>query len=109
MFEQVLSNFSRIASGLRQAPYVAGVDVNIPAYQFQGNGFNLLDAKVSNAIRSSSCASRELTIYASIFFRDSQSDGPLLDIAYADGLGASCPAFGLYLDAKADLVTLAYR
>ena len=63
----------------------------------------------SDALRRASCSTNEVTFYGSVYFKDSNSGGPLLDISYSEGAGSMIPVYEMYLDAEADTVSLNYR
>lgn len=75
-----------------------------------GSGFHLSDLDLSDKIRAASCASNEMTMYTSVFFLDSQTAGPVLQLSYSmGGELMSFPVFGLYLSADADEIQVVYR
>ena len=108
VFEEVLSNHSDVAATLLLAPYIRGQDPDAPAYDFSGSGFHISATGLSNSIIRSSCATNEMTMYGSVFFKDSHSAGPLLQISYADDSTTRLPIYGLYIDAESDEVVVAY-
>lgn len=109
IFEEVISNHTDILETLEPAPFVRGAEENTPMYVFRGDGFLLNDNGLSSAIRSGSCSTNEVTLYASVFFVDSHSGGPVLQIFNGNDPTARLPLFGMYMDALSDEMTLAYR
>ena len=109
MFKELISNHPDIVSTLNVAPIIGNMDLTAPTFEFRGTGFHLTDMVLSNEIRRMSCASSELTFYWSIFFKDSDTSGPLIEFTYGDSLGTSFPVFSVFIDASADEIILAYR
>ena len=109
MFKELVSNHTDIVSTLNVAPVIGKMDLTAPTFEFRGAGFHLTDMALSNEIRRMSCASSEVTFYWSVFFKDSDTSGPLIELAYGDGLGTSFPVFSVFMDASADEIILAYR
>ena len=109
MFEELLSNFTDIADTLDLAPVIQGMESNSPAYEFQGHGFDLANANISNAIRTSSCSSNEVAFFTGILFSDSESDGTLIELSYAGRAEAGVPVYAVQMDARADEIRVAYR
>ena len=109
IFEELLSNYSHIADTLSLAPVIQGMRTNAPAYEFEGYGFHLASANISNAIRSSSCSSNEVTFHTGVLFSDSDADGTLIELSYADRQEAGVPVYAVQMDARADEIRVAYR
>ena len=109
LFQELLSNFTTQARTLTQAPYIPGMNTQAPAYEFSGTGISVTRQSMSDELRSVSCSSSELTLYGSVYFKDSNSGGPLLDISYAGAAGSRMPVYGMYVDAEADSISLTYR
>ena len=86
-----------------------GADEDSPAYEFIGHGFHLSEKGLSDSIRAASCATNELTMYSSVFFRDSQSAGPLMEFSYANMAASKLPIFGVSMDAHTDEIIVFYR
>ena len=85
------------------------MSTNSPAYKFQGYGFHLTSINVSNAIRTASCLSNEVTLSTGILFTDSDADGTLFELSYADRVEAGVPVYAVQMDAQADEIRVAYR
>lgn len=109
IFEELLSNFTDIADTLDLAPVIQGMKSNSPAYEFRGHGFDLTNANISNAIRTSSCSSNEVAFFTGILFSDSESDGTLIELSYAGRAEAGVPVYAVQMDARADEIRVAYR
>lgn len=109
IFEELLSNYTDIADSLQLAPVIQGMKSNAPAYEFQGYGFYLINANISNAIRTSSCSSNEVTFFTGILFSDSDADGTLIELSYTNRAEAGVPVYAVQMDARADEIRLAYR
>ena len=109
IFEELLSNYTHIADTLSLAPVIQGMKTNAPAYEFQGYGFHLVNTNISNAIRSSSCSSNEVTFFTGVLFSDSDADGTLIELSYADRQEAGVPVYAVQMDARADEIRVAYR
>ena len=109
LFQELLSNHTTQARTLTPAPYIPGMNTQTPAYDFSGTGISMTRQSTSDALRSASCSSSELTLYGTVFFKDSNSGGSLLDISYAGAGGSMMPVYGMYLDAEADSISLTYR
>lgn len=109
MFEEILSNHSDVVQGLKIAPFVKGVEKDSPAFEFAGRGVHISSSHLSDAVRHASCLVNEVTIYASAFFRDSQSSGPLLLISPTGEAGRTDPLWGVYMNAHTDELMVAYR
>ena len=109
IFEELLSNHTDLADSLDLAPVILGMNTNAPAYKFQGYGFHLTSTNVSNAIRTASCLSNEVTLSTGILFTDSDADGTLFELSYADRAEAGVPVYAVQMDARADEIRVAYR
>ena len=109
IFEELLSNYTDIADTLDLAPVIQGMNRNAPAYEFTGYGFHLANANISNAIRTSSCSSNEVTFFTGILFSDSDADGTVIELSYADRAEAGVPVYAIQMDARADEIRVAYR
>lgn len=109
IFEELLSNHTDLADSLDLAPVILGMSTNSPAYKFQGYGFHLTSINVSNAIRTASCLSNEVTLSTGILFTDSDADGTLFELSYADRVEAGVPVYAVQMDAQADEIRVAYR
>ena len=88
---------------------MTGADESSPAYEFTGQGFHISEKGLSDGIRAASCATNELTMYASVYFRDSQSAGPLLELSYANMAASRLPIFGMSMDAHFDEISVFFR
>lgn len=109
VFQEVLSNHSDIANTLIQAPFVRGADETSPAYEFTAHGFHISEKGLSDSIRAASCATNELTLYWSVYFRDSQSAGPLLELSYANMAASKLPIFGITMNGVTDEIIVFYK
>ena len=111
IFQEVISNFTGIAQQLTPAPTFRGVDLSTPAYEFRGrgSGIHLSSRQFSESIRRASCANNEFTFYTSIFFRDSNSDGPVFELWYPGDVAGNLPVLAVYMNAGADEITIMYR
>ena len=109
LFQELLTNYTDDSRELKQAPYVQGTDSRTPAYEFSGTGFSMSKKSTSDALRQASCSTNEVTFYGSVYFKDSNSGGTLLDISYSEGAGSMIPVYEVYIDAEADTVSLSYR
>ena len=109
IFEEILSNHTDLADTLDLAPVILGMNTNAPAYKFQGYGFHLTSTNVSNAIRTASCSSNEVALSTGILFTDSDADGTLFELSYADRAEAGVPVYAVQMDARADEIRVAYR
>ena len=107
IFEEVLSNHTDVARQLSDAPFVKGQESDAPAFQFSGRGFDISGSHLTNTIKRLSCLVNEVTIYGSVYLRDSHSGGPLVVISYTGD--REKPLWGLYLDALKDELTVVYR
>lgn len=109
VFNHALLTEPALVSTLRPAPIIGGMDRSSPAYDFSGIGSGFSLAGLSDTIREASCAHREVTFTGRVFIRDSQSDGPLLELSYGAGLETGLVAYVLIMDAAADEIILGYR
>ena len=109
LFQELLTNYTADSRELKQAPYVQGTNSQTPAYEFSGTGFSMSKKSTSDALRQASCSTNEVTFYGSVYFKDSNSGGTLLDISYSEGAGSMIPVYEVYLDAEADTMSLSYR
>jgi len=91
------------------APYINGMDTGYPAFEFTGMGSGFLMANFSSAIRKASCLHKEVTFSGFIYIRNSESDGPLLEVAYSSGLEAGRPVYIVNMDAGANEIIVAFR
>ena len=109
IFDNLITHDPLTASTLKEAPSIPGIDKTAPAYEFAGLGAGFSSTDLSDDIRKSSCASNEVTFTSRVFIRDSQSDGPLLELMYTGGLNDGIPVYLLHMDAAANRIVLAYR
>ena len=109
IFEDILISDPDLSEGLVGAPFVHGIDSSMPAYEFSGLGSGFTITSMSNVIREASCTYNEVTFSGRVFIRDSQSDGPLLELSYAGGLESGLVVYLLIIDAAADEIVLGYR
>ncbi len=109
IFTELLSNHTDQAKQLQTAPLVGNMDPMAPAYEFRGAGVHLTDRFLSDTIRVHSCMTNEITMFGSVFFKDGNSAGPLIELSYANSFGPSLPVFSLRMDALADEIIVAYR
>ena len=72
-----------------------------------GSGFSITE--LSDKIRAASCLYNEVTFTGHIFIRDSQSDGPLMELSYAGGLESGLNVYLLHMDSAANEIVVAYR
>lgn len=109
VFMEILSNHTDEAKKLEPAPLVGKMDPNAPAYEFRGTGIHLPDNFLSDSIRDFSCSTNEITMFGSVFFKDGNSAGPIIELSYADSFGPTLPVFSFQMDALADEIIIAYR
>lgn len=109
IFNEVITRYHSIAQGLTTPPLISGMDPNIPAYEFAGLGSGFSITNLSDAIREASCLHKEVTFSGQVFIRDSQSDGPLLELAYSGGLEAGRPIYIVHVDSAANEIIIGYR
>ena len=109
IFEDMLASDPDIIDQLKVAPYVQGMDVTTPAYEFAGLGSGFAITSMSVSIRKASCEYNEVTFNGRMFIRDSQSDGPLMELSYAGGLQNGLVVYLLHVDAAAGEIILGYR
>lgn len=109
VFTEILSNHTTEAKKLETAPFIGNMDPNAPAYEFKGSGIHFPDRFLSDSIREYSCSTNEITLFGSVFFKDGNSAGPVIELSYADSFGPTLPVFSLQMDALADEIIVAYR
>ena len=85
------------------------MNASLPAYEFQGHGSGFSLTGFSSLLREASCLHREVTFSGRVFIRDSQSDGPLLELAYSGGLESGRPIYIVHMDAGANEIIFGYR
>ena len=102
---------SSVTSRLRIAPFIPGEDRSSPAYEFKGmgSGFSVLNSSLVNSIKAATCTYNEVTFTGRVYIRDSQSDGPLLELSYTGGLEDRLGVYLLHMDAAANEILLGYR
>ncbi len=91
------------------APFINGMNPDLPAFEFVGMGSGFLLSNLSSEIRRASCMHKEVTFSGLVYIRNSQSDGPLLEVAYSSGLEAGRPVYIINMDAGANEITVAFR
>ena len=64
---------------------------------------------MSDRIQKASCLHNEITFSGRVYIRDSQSDGPLLELVYSGGLESGQPLYILHMDAAANEIILTYQ
>ena len=109
IFHEVTTKHPEILSQLTMAPLVNGMDTNLPAFEFVGMGSGFLMPNFSSAMREASCIHKEVTFSGFVYIRNSESDGPLLEVAYSSGLEAGRPVYIINMDAGANEITVAFR
>lgn len=109
IFENIHTKQPELANSFKDAPFVQGVDKTTPAYEFLGMGSGVSVTSLSDEIRHASCVHNEVTFTGRVFIQDSQSDGPLLEVAYSGELENGFVVYLLYMDAAANEIALVYR
>ncbi len=109
IFNEILHSHPEIASGLSPSPLIQGMDTSSPAYEFTGMGSGFSLTSMSNRIRELSCDHNEVTFSWRAFIRDSQSDGPLIELSYSGGIESGLAVYMVYMDAAANEIVIAYR
>jgi hypothetical protein len=109
IFDHVIQREPEIARRLRGAPFIQGMDSSAPAYDFSGLGTGFSLSGLSENIRRASCASNEVTFTGRVFIQVSESDGPLVEVAYGAGLEKGLVVYLLVMDAAADEIVFAYK
>ena len=109
IFNEIASNHHDLAESLNIPPLIQGTDTSTPAFEFAGHGSGFSIKTMSDGIQKASCLHNEITFSGRVYIRNSQSDGPLLELVYSGGLESGQPLYILFMDAAANEIILTYQ
>ena len=87
-----------------------GMDPNKPAFEFSGHGLHYNNSQSAETLRNISCDTRQLTIYASMFFKTTGDvGGPLVVLTQDDASSDKSPLIGLFVELSSNQFVLMYH
>ena len=86
-----------------------GMDPNKPAFEFSGRGLHYNNSQAVKTLRSISCNTKQLTIYASMFFKATDVGGPLVVLTQDDASSDKTPLIGLFVELASNQFVLMYH